>query len=119
MAGALGIPVLTVANSALQHTRLLEGIVAGRRYYNHLGLLTGLANNWIRDRVRDILDADPLTGSLNKTLAWTRMAAMHASGLHDVTTSGSYRVAEWIQQRFILGRPARPEPTPIYVDRLP
>jgi hypothetical protein len=119
VAGAMGIPVLTVGNSALQETRLLAGIAAGRRYYNYLGLLSGLANNWIRDRVRDILDADPLSGSLSKTLAWTRMAAMHASGLHDVTTSGSYRVAEWIQQRFILGRPARPGPTPIFVDRLP
>jgi hypothetical protein len=119
VAGALGIPVLSVANSPLQGDRLVQGIAAGRRYYNYLGLLTSLTNNEIRNAVRDILDYDPLSGSLSKTLAWTRIAAMHASGLLDVTTSGSYRVVEWIVNRFILGRDTHPAPTPIYVDRLP
>jgi hypothetical protein len=124
VAGAMGIPVLAVANNALQETRLLAGIAAGRRYYNYLGLLTSLTNAQIADHVRNMLDYNPIptpSSSIanRQTAQWARMAAMHASGLHDVTTSGSFRVAEWIQQRFILGRPARPGPTPIFVDRLP
>ena len=94
-AGALGVPVMVLANTAGEDSRMLSAMKTGLEHVEYLGLITSITDAQIQTAVRGLMNT-------LDAAADAKRRAMGIAGRVVVTSDGTMRICSWIT-RALLG----------------